>query len=157
MFISILRVFALHNFYHAPFDIAHHFQYTSLPTVLKERGYSPEPLPKNYQPYGDEKPSERWDFSVLSTFNPPITLCYGTEWHRFPGSYLIPEGVEIQWVKSEFDGMMPRRWEASGSAGLWLRNETRLVREGRFNGANLAMVESGTYVSAGRDAWFHPC
>ena len=84
---------------------------------------------------------------MLQTFEPRVTLCYGSEWYRYPGSYLIPEGIEVQWVRSEFDGMMPRRWEGSGPAGRWPRNETRVVREGRFNGANLASAEPGTYVS----------
>ena len=150
MIISTLRVFALHAFYHAPFDVAHHFQYQSIPNVLLERGYSPEPLPKDYKPYGDEVPTPRWDFSVLSTFEPRITLCYGTEWYRYPGSYLIPDGVDVQWVRSEFDGMMPRRWEASEAVGSWARNETRVERDGRFNGANLASVDPGTYVSESR-------
>jgi len=147
LIISILRVLALHVFYHAPFDVAHHFQYHSIPTVLAERGYSPEALPKDYKPYGNEIPTPRWDFSVLRTFDPPITLCFGSEWHRFPGSYLIPEGVEVQWVRSDFDGMMPRRWEAGEASGIWLRNETRVVRAGRFNGANQPSTEPGTYVS----------
>jgi len=144
--LSIARVVALHIFYHAPLDLVFHFQYHTIPSILAERGYSPEPLPKDYKPYGKDVPEPRWDLSVLKTFDPLITLCYGTEWYRYPGSYLIPEGIEVQWIRTEFDGMMPRRWEVSAAAGHWSRNESRIVREGRFNGANLASAEPGTYV-----------
>ena len=146
MLISILRVFALHTFYRAPFDMVHHFQYHTIPSILSSRGYTPEAVPDDYQPYGKELPQPRWDLSVLETFNPPITLCYGSEWYRFPGSYLIPEGINVQWIRSGFDGMMPRRWESTEAAGLWPRNETRTIRDKRFNGANLPSEEQGTYV-----------
>jgi alpha-1,2-mannosyltransferase len=107
-----------------------------------------------------------WDYSPLAALDPPIRLCYGNEWHRFPGSYLVPNGVEVGWVKSEFEGIMPRRWEESavnnststgkgakgGKGGVWPREETRVVREGRFNGLNVPSVEPGAYVSADSSA-----
>lgn len=151
--ISISRIIGIYVFYHAPFDVLHHFQYSTIPEILLERGYEPLPLPKDYQPYNGEIPAPKWDMAPLQELDPAITLCYGTEWHRLPGSYLVPEGIDIQWLPTNFDGMMPRKWEKSASSGsIWPRNETTAVRLGRFNGNNKASLEPGTYVSL-RTAW----
>ncbi|GFZ47156.1 hypothetical protein JCM24511_04899 [Saitozyma sp. JCM 24511] len=145
---SVARMFALFHFYHAPLDIAFHFQYKTIPRLLSDMGYEPLSPPKNYKPYKDEVLQPEWDYSPLQTMDPKVTICYGTEWHRYPGSYLVPEGIDVQWIKTDFDGMMPRKWEPSGaSKGMWPREETRVVRPGRFNGDNLASDEPGTFVS----------
>ncbi|WVN87816.1 uncharacterized protein L203_103011 [Cryptococcus depauperatus CBS 7841] len=144
--LSIARISAIFQFYHAPFDIAHHFQYQTLPAVLMSLGYKPIPLPESYKPYGKEEFEIRWDLSPLQDMEQPITLCYGTEWHRFPSSYLIPKGVQVFFIQTDFDGMMPRRWKESGSAGRWPRSETRAIRAGRFNGENMASFEPGTFI-----------
>lgn len=47
----------------------------------------------------------RIDLSPIKAFN--LTLCYGKEWYRFPGHYLVPDGVRVDFIKSEFDGMLP--------------------------------------------------
>jgi alpha-1,2-mannosyltransferase len=154
-------MFALFKFYHAPLDIVYHFQYNTVPTILSSLGYQPVPPPPGHAPKEGDDMQPEWDYSPLATLDPPIRLCYGNEWHRFPGSYLVPNGVEVGWVKSEFEGIMPRRWEESavnnststgkgakgGKSGVWPRDETRVVREGRFNGLNVPSVEPGAYVS----------
>lgn len=53
----------------------------------------------------------------------------------------------MNFVQTEFDGMMPRKWEESVKKGRWPRSETRMVRPGRFNGENKASLEHGTFVS----------
>ncbi|ORX39298.1 putative mannosyltransferase [Kockovaella imperatae] len=143
--LSISRVLALHHFYHGPFEIVRHFQYSTIPGILSSLGYSPIPL--RYKPKPREKITPDWDYSPLAKMDDPITLCYGTEWYRYPSSYFIPEGVNVQWVRTDFDGMMPRKWEASAiSSSVWPRSETRVSRPGRFNGENKASAEPGTYV-----------
>ncbi|WWD21173.1 hypothetical protein CI109_105657 [Kwoniella shandongensis] len=146
--ISLARIAAIFYFYRAPLDIVHHFQYHTVPQLLTELGHAPIPLPDNYEPYGKEIPEPKWDFTPLQTMEPPVTLCYGSEWHRFPGSYLVLGGINVQWIKSEFDGMLPRRWESSDRAkgSRWPRSETREIREGRFNGNNEASADHGTFV-----------
>jgi len=144
-FLSIGRIVGMFKFYHAPFDVIHHLQYHTLPDVLADLGFSPIAYPSGYYPKPDEVPE--WDLSPIAEMDPPITICYGTEWHRFPGSYLIPEGIEIQWIQTDFDGMMPRRWDPSENDGLWPRAETRAIHLGRFNGENKASAENGTFVS----------
>ena len=151
--LSVLRVFALHKFYHAPFEVVHHFEYNTVPSILTDLGYSPIPLPAKYVQYGNEVPTPLWDLTPLQHLDEPYTLCYGTEWHRYPGSHLIPEGIDVRWIKTNFSGMMPRRWEASGpSKGKWPREETKTVRAGRFNDENKPSSETGTFVSASMHA-----
>lgn len=151
MVISVLRVIAVFKFYHAPLEVAYHFQYTTVPHILSSFGFSPNPPPKNYKPYDSKtKVNPEWDYTPLKTLDPPVTLCYGAEWHRYPGSYLIPEGIDVQWIQTDFDGMMPRRWESSAVSQTktsWPRPETRVVHDGKFNGMNKASVVPGTYVS----------
>lgn len=147
--LSISRMYALGQFYHAPLDLAYHFQYTEIPEILIAAGYKPKVVPEEYlesrerDGYNDE-----WDFTVLENFEDKVRLCYGKEWYRFPGSFLIPEGVEIRFLRTEGSAMMPRNWEPSkNSTGLWPREETRVVRPGRFNQLNMESMEPGTFVS----------
>ncbi|WVQ74450.1 hypothetical protein IAR50_004051 [Cryptococcus sp. DSM 104548] len=145
--LSLGRIAAMYQFYHAPFDIMLHFQYETLPGVLSELGYEPIAPPEDYKKARNEEIDIHWDLSPLQDLEEPITLCYGSEWHRFPGSYLVPEGVQTYWIQSEFDGMMPRKWEESAAkSGRWPRSETRVTREGRFNGENKASTEPGNFI-----------
>lgn len=143
-FISIGRIAASLKFYQAPFNVAYHFQYTTIPNILSDLGY--EPLPAREGKDGEEVTPE-WDFTPLTTMKEPINLCYGTEWHRFPSSFLVPEGVNTQWIQTAGEGMMPRHWNPSGPAGKWPREETRVVHFGRFNDKNEPSAEAGAYVS----------
>jgi alpha-1,2-mannosyltransferase len=147
--ISVARFYALGNFYHAPFDIAYHFEYITIPSILSDMGFSPVPPPKNFVVKEGEVIVHEWDYTPLARMEPRLNLCYGNEWHRFPSSFLVPEGIEVQWIKSGMDGMMPRKWEKSAveKRGSWPRKETRVTRPGRFNGLNKASNESGTFVS----------
>lgn len=149
--LSVSRMFALFKFYHAPFDLAYHLQYNTVPTILSSLGYQPIAPPAGYEPRKGDKVEPEWDYSPLATLDPPIRLCYGNEWHRYPGSYLIPTGIEVSWIQSEYQGLLPRQWEKSAvgtkeSKSVWPRTETRVVREGRFNGLNRPSLESGAVV-----------
>ncbi|KAE8216566.1 hypothetical protein CF327_g213 [Tilletia walkeri] len=46
----------------------------------------------------------------------PLRLCYGKEWYRFPGHFFVPHGVGVDFVKSEFTGILPKHYRASGTA-----------------------------------------
>ena len=80
------------------------------------------------------------DLSPIKKFD--LKLCLGKEWHRFPGNYLVPSGVQVEFVKSEFDGMLPRHFETEQTKTLtgeennvlvglakkwWLKPETSFV------------------------------
>lgn len=49
------------------------------------------------------------DLSPVKQFD--LKLCLGKEWHRFPGNYFVPSGIRVEFIKSEFDGMLPRHFE----------------------------------------------
>lgn len=141
--ISLGRIAATLKFYQAPFNVAYYFQYTTLPNVLSDMGY--EPLPLREGRSGEDVQHE-WDLTPLQNMTHPINLCYGTEWHRFPSSFLVPEGVNTQWIQTNGEGMMPRHWNPSGPAGAWPREETRVVHFGRFNDMNEPSAEPGAYL-----------
>ncbi|KAF7436487.1 mannosyltransferase [Pleurotus ostreatus] len=98
--ISISRILALWTYYHSPMTISFLFETEELPRLLNVTGFLP-PIPPNT--HADEMP--RIDLSPIKGFN--LTLCYGKEWYRFPGHYLVPDGVRVDFIKSEFDGMLP--------------------------------------------------
>ncbi|CAD6899402.1 unnamed protein product [Tilletia controversa] len=89
----------------------------------------------------------------------PLRVCYGKEWYRFPGHFFVPPGVGVDFVKSEFEGILPKHfafsnkeeetlldgpgWESRVVNGLektlgwswgW-KNVTRTVQDG-FNDMN---------------------
>lgn len=144
--LSILRIIGTTKFYGAPTAITNHFQFTTLPDILNGLGYAPLPPPANAKSKGDAYVPD-WDLSPFEDMEPSLRVCYAAEWHRYPSSYLYPKGIDVQWVRSAFDGMMPRHWDKSTAAsGLWPRPETRAVHLGRFNSANEPSAEEGTYV-----------
>ena len=143
MVLSLSRIIALNHYYHSPLEIAHHFEYVELPRLLNATGLLPPPPPlrKGDNPaYQDDYPV---DLSPIKRFG--LRICYGKEWHRFPGHYLIPDGVDVQFIKSEFNGLLPRKFEKSvGTEGLWKREKTRVVPSG-LNDLNREEVSN--YVS----------
>lgn len=139
--LSLGRTMGQIKFYRAPTAVTNHFQYKTLPSVLEGLGY--EPVSISSQRKEDEPV---WDLSPFEDMEDPLRVCYGAEWHRFPSSFLYPKGIDVQWIESAFDGMMPRHWDKSGSAGWWPRSETRAIHLGRFNSENKASAEPGTYV-----------
>ncbi|KAK0536430.1 mannosyltransferase [Tilletia horrida] len=46
----------------------------------------------------------------------PIRLCYAKEWYRFPGHFFILHGVRVDFVKSEFAGILPKHYAFSTAA-----------------------------------------
>ncbi|KAI0782383.1 glycosyltransferase family 22 protein [Irpex lacteus] len=116
--ISISRGIALYKYYHAPMALTNYFEAYEIPRILNSTGYVnlPPPLPAGQLPTSDADNSEiRLDYDLINPFN--LTLCYGKEWHRFPGSYLVPDGVSVEWVKSEFDGMLPGHFKRTPREG----------------------------------------
>lgn len=98
--------------------LTNYFEAYEIPRILNSTGYVnlPPPLPAGQLPTSDADNSEiRLDYDLINPFN--LTLCYGKEWHRFPGSYLVPDGVSVEWVKSEFDGMLPGHFKRTPREG----------------------------------------
>lgn len=75
-----------------------------------------------------------------------LRLCLGKEWYRYQSSFLVPDEVEIRWVKSDFGGILPKNWidERNGrGGGLWGRSTDKIPTE--MNNRNLE--ETSRYVS----------
>ena len=119
---------ALWKYYHAPMQVLYRFQYEEGPLLLNATGLLPTPLPppellaEYYAKEASRKKrsdedDERLDLGPLREFD--LLICYGKEWYRFPGHYLVPDGVRVDWIKSEFDGMLPAHFtETVAEAGL---------------------------------------
>lgn len=140
---------ALWHNYHAPMTVAHAFETEELPRLLNVSGLLPEEPVKAHdrgrnRNYEDDK---RVDLSNLHYLG--LTLCVGKEWHRFPGSYLVPEGVNVAFVKSAFDGLVPGRYPPIGVARPELAAITSRVAGTRHipkNQNDLNKEESSHYV-----------
>lgn len=123
MIFSITRTLALWEYYHAPMTIVYRLESQELPRLLNATGYihlpPPNDIPDNHHDRDNEE-EPRIDFAPLQKMD--VTLCVGKEWHRFPGHYLVPDGVRVQWIKSEFDGMLPGHYaETAIDGGLFER------------------------------------
>lgn len=122
MLLSVSRIFALQTYYVAPLRTAYHLELVELPSLLRSLGHIP--IQHNGTNDWDE-----WDLSPIRDLNDGqgLRLCYGKEWHRFTSSWLVPDGIEVRWIKSEFDGALPARWKESGPtpSGWWRKQGTR--------------------------------
>ncbi|KAJ3808814.1 glycosyltransferase family 22 protein [Lentinula lateritia] len=128
--LSASRIAANWKYYHAPLSIVNHFEAQELPHLLNVTGILPVPIPSTKRRNkNDEEP--RIDLTPIKDFN--LTLCYGKEWYRFPGHYLVPDGVRVEFIKSEFEGLVPGHFsEHSTNDNIvtttwWPRLETRIV------------------------------
>ncbi|EST07380.1 GPI mannosyltransferase [Kalmanozyma brasiliensis GHG001] len=141
LLLGVLRCVGQLNNYHSPFDVLFHFEGYELPRVVAElfpetlnaavqqriaRGLSPvatkEEKDYNDRGYGEENKGVSVDLTIdlspLATLDTPVRLCYGKEWHRFPTHFLVPAGVEVEWIKSEFDGILPKHFDVIGSSAV---------------------------------------
>ncbi|KAI0319029.1 asparagine-linked glycosylation 9 protein isoform a [Amylostereum chailletii] len=116
--ISSARIAALWNYYHTPMTIAYRFEGDELPLLLNATGLLSKPLPPpevlahrkaNGPDKKEEDDEERMDLGPIKEFD--LRLCLGKEWYRFPGHYLVPDGIRVDWIKSEFDGQLPAHFK----------------------------------------------
>ncbi|KAG8219545.1 glycosyltransferase family 22 protein, partial [Butyriboletus roseoflavus] len=98
--LSISRILALWYYYHAPLSVFSRLEAVELPRFLNDTGLLPI-LPAGVEE--SDRPSI--DFTILKQFD--LRLCLGKEWHRFPGHYLVPNAVSVDFVKSDFEGLLP--------------------------------------------------
>ena len=118
MVFSVSRIAAQLMYYHSPMSVVAHFEAFELPRVLNNTGYVVLPPPGKFSPKHIPQSAEedvRVDYDLLYPFN--ITLCYGKEWHRFPGNFLVPDSINVRWIKSEFDGMLPGHFKQTARKG----------------------------------------
>ncbi|OCH96425.1 glycosyltransferase family 22 protein [Obba rivulosa] len=129
--LSLSRAVAQWKYYHAPLSIVYALESQEIPRLLNTTGHIYLPPPMNYTSRASEDESQpRIDPSLIEDFG--LRLCFGKEWHRFPGHYLVPDGVRVDWIKSDFNGMLPGHFpETTKSGGLMERIKgTRVVPQG---------------------------
>ena len=99
-----------------------------LPKLLNDTGHIYLPSHHPYYRRGEAQP--QYNLTHLEDFG--LRLCVGKEWHRFPGSYLIPEGIQVDWIKSEFSGLIPGHFgeKVPQKSRFWLRDGTKKVPPG---------------------------
>ncbi|CAG8707982.1 18096_t:CDS:10, partial [Racocetra persica] len=115
--ISISRVFALYYHYNAPMAIYKHFYYVEIPQQVETQ-------------------------KLQLNLNNPINLCIGKEWYRFPSHYFLPDGVRLRFLKSDFNGQLPKYFledtqidSESRTKMNYKRDGTWMLQEG-FNDIN---------------------
>ena len=101
------------------------FEAFELPRLLSDTGLLP-PLPAGVEE--SDRPSI--DFTALKQFD--LKLCLGKEWHRFPGHYLVPNVVSVDFVKSDFAGLLPAHFRSENTGGepWWDRKGARSAPAG---------------------------
>ena len=82
--ISLARISALYVHYGAPMTVYSHFYYVEIPKEIATRQ------------------------SQVDLINNPINLCIGKEWYRFPSHYFLPDGVRLRFLRSDFNGQLPK-------------------------------------------------
>ncbi|BGP06629.1 mannosyltransferase [Rhodotorula toruloides] len=122
--LSFARISALHHYYHAPFNVFHHLQTYDLSrlALVSHPELAPfiDPTIPHIEFAKALDASKALPLDVLAPLN--LRLCIGKEWHRFPSSWLVPDEVETRFIKSEFDGILPKVWEEPGEGkGLFGR------------------------------------
>ena len=110
--LSLSRILALWKYYHAPMTVFYTFEAHELPSLLNQSGLlppDPPDTPKQYLPAVDLSPVRQFG----------LRLCLAKEWHRFPGHYLVPDGVVVDFVKSDFDGLLPGHFQSAPEKNDW--------------------------------------
>lgn len=125
--ISVARILAWSYYFHAPLSVIHALETQELPRVLNVTGLLPPPPPIPPKTLSsDPRDTPRIDLRPVKLLN--ITLCIGKEWYRFPSHFLVPDGVNVEFVKSEFNGLLPRHFVPSTNGSLlWTRDGTRFT------------------------------
>lgn len=138
--LSISRIRAHWSYYHSPLTVAFLLETEEIPRLLNTTGhiYLPPPQPVSEYSRHDEQPPI--DLSLIKPFD--LRLCVGKEWHRFPGHYLVPEGVKVDWIKSEFDGMLPGHFlQTAKEGGLLERMKGTAIVPTGLNDVNKEATE----------------
>ena len=126
------------KYYHSPMSVTYALEAAEVPRLLNATGHIFLPPPQLDRTDGggggpeeqEEQEQVRIDFGLISDWG--LRLCVGKEWYRFPGHFLVPDGVRVDWIKSEFDGMLPGHFQETGKDGGLLDRQkgTKVVPEG---------------------------
>lgn len=124
---------ALWNYYHAPMSAVYALEFTEIPRILNDTGMVLLPPPDV-----NTEDLPRPDHSSIRDFG--LRFCVGKEWYRFPGHFLVPDGIRVDFVKSEFNGLLPGHFgegeqkhiifEDKVESTLWPHEATKFVPAG---------------------------
>jgi len=60
-----------------------------------------------------QQASQQQDGSTINPTSPPINVCVGREWYRFPSSFFLPaKATSLRFVNSGFGGLLPAPFSA---------------------------------------------
>ncbi|KAH9897963.1 glycosyltransferase family 22 protein [Cubamyces lactineus] len=117
--LSVSRIMAHWKYYHAPMSVTHALEASEVPRLLNVTGHVFLPprvaTEGRSKRHSDEDEHPRIDLSLIADWG--LRLCVGKEWYRFPGHFLVPDGVRVDWIKSEFDGMLPGHFAETPRGG----------------------------------------
>ncbi len=67
------------------------------------------------------------------------TVCFGKDWYRYPTSFLLPENWNPEFIESDFDGLLPGKFQeiTSSRFGLFWDQSLATYRDD-FNNQNVA-------------------
>ncbi|EFP83622.1 uncharacterized protein PGTG_09335 [Puccinia graminis f. sp. tritici CRL 75-36-700-3] len=113
--IAIARILALQKYYHAPLDLMFHFQYNELPV----RAIQSHPAEYTYLRLNTSMPileaieHAEYTLDLGPLAKEKLTLCLGDSWFRFPTQFLVPDPINVEFVKSPFEGILPSKFQSS--------------------------------------------
>ncbi|CCL98089.1 uncharacterized protein FIBRA_00083 [Fibroporia radiculosa] len=128
--LSMSHIMTQWKYYHAPLSAYHALEAEEIPRILNTTGHIYIPPLSDRPRRLDDDDHPRIDPALVEALG--LRLCVGKEWHRFPGHYIVPEGVRVDWIKSEFNGMLPAHFiETPKAWGLPARMQgTRMTPVG---------------------------
>ncbi|PLW17988.1 hypothetical protein PCANC_03611 [Puccinia coronata f. sp. avenae] len=160
--IAVARILALQNYYHAPLDLMFHFQYNELPVrAIQTHPAEYANLRLNTsQPILEAIEHAETTVDLGPLAKEKLTLCLGESWFRFPTQFLVPDPINVEFVKTgPFAGILPSKFPSLPTKGqfdgtrqeklnpqqprssnplsewLWRRKGTR-TNGGKFNTEN---------------------
>jgi alpha-1,2-mannosyltransferase len=131
---SVSRIVHTTRSYRAPIAILEHLKSHELPRIVAHSypdrqsatvrgrliaGQAPVLTAEEIQNLSwteDRKNDPYVDISPLVTLaherrqDEVVRVCYGKEWYRFPTTYLVPDGVAVDFIKSDFNGILPKHF-----------------------------------------------
>ncbi|CAO3703131.1 unnamed protein product [Rhizopus stolonifer] len=96
--LSVSRILALLTRYRAPFVVYSSIWAEQAPDQLMNMNYLREDFPH--------------DLSLKEK-----NVCLGQEWYRFPSQFFLPSDTRVQFVKSGFDGQLPKSFKEDLTIG----------------------------------------
>lgn len=98
--LSLSRLTAVLTRYRAPFDVYSAVWNEQSPDQLVNRNYIQENFPNDVD-------------------LPLKNVCVGKEWYRFPSQFFLPSDTRLQFLKTSFEGQLPKEFEEDLDVGSY--------------------------------------